>query len=83
MEAAYEHEGVMINSGPFNGTRATNDKGMKNPAIKAVIDWLEEKGIGKESGQLSLSRLADQPPALLGRADSHDPLRRAWLEPRA
>ena len=49
MEAAHEHEGVMINSGPFNGTRATNDKGMKNPAIKAVIEWLEEKGIGKFS----------------------------------
>src|SRR5205809_1239014 len=30
MESAHEHEGIMINSGPFNGTRATNDKGMKN-----------------------------------------------------
>ena len=47
MEAAYEHEGVMINSGPFNGTRATNDKGMSNPAIKAVVEWLEQKGAGK------------------------------------
>src|SRR5687768_6139599 len=49
METAYEHEGVMINSGPFNGTRATNDKGLKNPAIKAVIEWLEQKSIGKFS----------------------------------
>ena len=49
MEAAHEHEGIMINSGPFNGTRATNDKGMKNPAIKAVIEWLEERGIGKRA----------------------------------
>jgi leucyl-tRNA synthetase len=49
MEGAHEHEGVMINSGPFNGTHATNDKGMKNPAIKAVIEWLEERGIGKRS----------------------------------
>ena len=48
MEAAHEHEGIMINSGPFNGTRATNDKGLKNPAIKAVIEWLEERGIGKQ-----------------------------------
>ncbi|OQY87303.1 MAG: leucine--tRNA ligase [Anaerolineae bacterium UTCFX1] len=47
MERAYEHDGVMINSGQFNGTRATNDKGMKNPAIKAVIEYLEQKGIGK------------------------------------
>ncbi|HSG44249.1 MAG TPA: leucine--tRNA ligase [Anaerolineales bacterium] len=47
METAYPHEGVMVNSGQFNGTPATNDKGMKNPAIKAVTEWLEEKGIGK------------------------------------
>jgi leucyl-tRNA synthetase len=49
MKAAHEHEGVMINSGPFNGTPATNDKGMKNPAIKAVTEWLEKKGIGKRA----------------------------------
>ncbi len=49
MEAAHEHEGVMINSGPFNGTQATNEKGMKNPAIKAVVEWLEQKGIGKRA----------------------------------
>lgn len=47
MEAAHAHEGVMINSGLFNGIRATNDKGMANPAIKAVVEWLEQKGIGK------------------------------------
>ncbi|MBL8097726.1 MAG: leucine--tRNA ligase [Anaerolineales bacterium] len=47
MEHAHEHEGVMINSGQFNGTPATNDKGLKNPAIKAVIEYLEQKGIGK------------------------------------
>jgi leucyl-tRNA synthetase len=47
MPEAYPGEGVMINSAQFNGTRATNDKGMKNPAIKAVIEWLEEKGTGK------------------------------------
>jgi len=49
MKVAHEHEGVMINSGPFNGTHATNDKGMKNPAIKAVTEWLEKKGIGKRA----------------------------------
>ncbi|HJS20533.1 MAG TPA: leucine--tRNA ligase [Anaerolineales bacterium] len=49
MEAPHEHEGVMINSSPFNGTRATNDKGMKNPAITAVIEWLEQRGIGKRA----------------------------------
>ncbi len=49
MEAAHEHEGVMINSGPFNGIRATNDKGIKNPAIRAVIEYLEQRGIGKRA----------------------------------
>jgi leucyl-tRNA synthetase len=49
MEIAHAHEGVMINSGPFNGIRATSDKGIKNPAIKAVVEWLEQKGIGKRS----------------------------------
>jgi leucyl-tRNA synthetase len=48
MEAAYIGPGVMINSGPFNGTKITDDKGRKNPGISAVIDWLEEKGIGRE-----------------------------------
>ena len=47
MESAYVGDGVMINSGEFNGTRVTNDKGVKNPAIKAVSEWLEQKGIGK------------------------------------
>ena len=49
MEAAHEHEGIMINSGMFDGTRATNDKGMRNPAVKAVTEWLEQRGIGKRA----------------------------------
>ncbi len=47
MTEAYPGEGLMINSGPFNGTPATSDKGVKNPAIKAVIEHLEQKGVGK------------------------------------
>jgi leucyl-tRNA synthetase len=47
MTEAYLHDGVMINSGAFNGTKATNDKGLKNPAIKAVIEFLEKEKIGK------------------------------------
>lgn len=47
MTEAYPGEGVMINSGQFNGTRATNDKGLKNPAIKAVIEYMEQKSVGK------------------------------------
>jgi leucyl-tRNA synthetase len=47
MTEAYPHEGIMINSAHFNGTPATSEKGMKNPAIRAVTEWLEQKGIGK------------------------------------
>ncbi|GAB4526699.1 MAG: leucine--tRNA ligase [Anaerolineales bacterium] len=49
MPEAYIGAGVMVNSGPFDGTRVSEDKGRKNPGIAAVIDWLEEKGIGKEA----------------------------------
>jgi len=48
MPAAYIGPGLMVNSDHFNGTAVTDDKGRKNPGISAVIDWLEEKGIGKE-----------------------------------
>ncbi|NPV65816.1 MAG: leucine--tRNA ligase [Anaerolineae bacterium] len=49
MTEAAPGAGVMVNSGPFNGTRVTEDKGRQNPGISAVIDWLEEKGIGHEA----------------------------------
>ncbi|MBI4670483.1 MAG: leucine--tRNA ligase [Chloroflexi bacterium] len=39
MERAYPHEGVMVNSGPFDGTPA-------DVAVEQVTQWLEEKGIG-------------------------------------
>jgi leucyl-tRNA synthetase len=40
LEEAYEGEGIMINSGPFNGT-------FSQEGIKKVIQWLEEKGLGR------------------------------------
>jgi leucyl-tRNA synthetase len=46
---AHVGEGVMINSAQFNGTHATNAKGMKNPAIKAVTEWLEQQGTGRRA----------------------------------
>ena len=49
MKTAYIGGGSMINSGPFNGTSVTDEKGRKNPGISAVIDWLAEKGVGKEA----------------------------------
>ncbi|MCB9450864.1 MAG: leucine--tRNA ligase [Anaerolineaceae bacterium] len=49
MTEAYPGAGYMINSDLFNGTYASEDKGRKNPAINAVIDWLEEAGVGREA----------------------------------
>jgi leucyl-tRNA synthetase len=49
MPAAYIGEGMMINSGPFNGTKVNAEKGRQNPGISAVIDWLKQKGIGGQS----------------------------------
>jgi len=40
MEAAWTEEGVMVNSGPFNGTPNAEGK-------KAVTAWMESKGIGQ------------------------------------
>src|SRR4051812_29822492 len=40
MTEAYDHEGVMVNSGPFNGVRSPE-------SIGRVIAWLEEQGIGR------------------------------------
>ena len=48
-EAAWTGDGLMINSGRFDGTYSNGDKGRKNPAISAVIDWLTEQGVGKEA----------------------------------
>jgi leucyl-tRNA synthetase len=47
MEEAYEGEGIMVNSGPFTGTPSKE-------GIEKVINWLEEKGIGKRSVQYKL-----------------------------
>ncbi|HCF38732.1 MAG TPA: leucine--tRNA ligase, partial [Thermosipho africanus] len=44
MEKAYEDEGIMVNSGPFNGISSKE-------AIEKIIDYLEEKNIGKRSVQ--------------------------------
>lgn len=49
MAEAYVGPGKMINSAQFNGTPVNTDKGRKNPAISAVIDWLETEGIGREA----------------------------------
>jgi leucyl-tRNA synthetase len=40
MTEAYDHDGVMVNSGPFNGVRSPD-------SIGQVVQWLEEQGIGR------------------------------------
>ncbi|AEV17259.1 Leucyl-tRNA synthetase [Thermus sp. CCB_US3_UF1] len=40
LERAYEEPGVMVNSGPFDGTPSEEGKGR-------VVAWLEERGLGK------------------------------------
>ncbi|QTA37129.1 leucine--tRNA ligase [Thermosipho ferrireducens] len=47
MNGAYESDGIMINSGPFDGI---NNK----EAIDKITKYLEEKGIGKKSVQYKL-----------------------------
>src|SRR4029450_12332493 len=40
MTQAYDHDGVMVNSGPFDGVRSPE-------SIAAVTKWLEEQGKGR------------------------------------
>lgn len=49
LKSAYIGDGVMINSGQLNGVAVNTEKGRKNPSIAAVIDWLQEQRIGRES----------------------------------
>ncbi|MCZ2099673.1 MAG: class I tRNA ligase family protein, partial [Anaerolineae bacterium] len=47
MTEAWPGEGVMVNSGPFDGTPArASDDGTKNEAVGVVTRWLEQQGIG-------------------------------------
>ncbi|MCX8044961.1 MAG: leucine--tRNA ligase [Desulfobacterota bacterium] len=47
MTCAYCDEGVLVNSGPFDGMRNTD-------AMKAITDYLADRGIGKHSVQYRL-----------------------------
>jgi leucyl-tRNA synthetase len=42
MTEAYDHEGVMVNSGPFDGVRSPE-------SIDRVIEWLEREGKGERA----------------------------------
>jgi len=47
MEAAFVEEGILVNSGQFDGTRS-------DEAIEKISDWLEISNIGKRSVQYRL-----------------------------
>ncbi len=47
MEKAFTEKGILVNSGSFNGLTSEE-------AIPKIIEWLEEKGIGKRSVQYKL-----------------------------
>ncbi len=49
MTEAYAGAGVMVNSGPINGTIHNGEKGRKSPAVAAAIDHLEQHNIGAEA----------------------------------
>ncbi len=48
-EEAYIGPGTVVNSGTINGTPVNMEKGRKNPSVAAAIDFIEQKGVGKES----------------------------------
>ncbi|RMG16278.1 MAG: leucine--tRNA ligase [Planctomycetota bacterium] len=50
LEAAYEGNGPMVDSGPFDGTPA----GPGSEGVAKVIDWLEAEGKGERSVQFRL-----------------------------
>ena len=47
MTEAYAGPGVLVNSGPIDGKLNNGEKGRKNPAIAAAIDFLETRGAGE------------------------------------
>ena len=65
----YTGDGFMTNSAQFNGMIAPDE------AFAAIVEWLGEKGLARPQGQLQAARLADQPSAVLGRADPRGLLR--------
>lgn len=42
MDQAYDGDGIMVNSGPFDGTPTVGGE-----AVRKVIAWLEEQGLGR------------------------------------
>ena len=66
---AYTGDGVMVNSGRFDGMAAPGE------AFEAIVEWLGERGVARKKVNFKLRDWLDQPPALLGRAHPDRPLR--------
>ena len=64
MTEAYEGEGVLVNSGPFNGMGSVEGR-------EAIADYLEKKGLGGKRITLSTEGLGYFQAALLGSTDPH------------
>ncbi len=64
-----KQRGVTINSDSFSGLRYQE-------AVNAIAHALQIRGPGREDDHLAAARLGCEPPALLGHAHTHHPLRR-------
>ena len=65
MTEAYAEEGILVNSGKFDG--------MENlKALESIADYLESHRPRQTHDSIPPARLGNFPPALLGRAHSHD-----------
>ncbi len=68
MTEAYPGEGVMVNSGPFDGAA--------DPRVHREGRRLAPRGGARRAGHhVPAARLVAEPPAVLGRADPHRALR--------
>ena len=65
---AFEDEGILVDSGRFSGVKS-------NAAKKEIINYIEEKGLGKESSKLQAEGLGHFAAALLGHTHPRDLLR--------
>ena len=67
----YTGSGTLVNSLLFDGLNVSDAK-------EAAIIELEKRGVGTRKINYRLRDWGYQPSALLGRTDSHHPLRRVW-----
>ena len=75
MTEAYVEEGILVNSGPFNGLRNLE-------ALERIAEYLESEGHGTQDRELQVERLEHFETEILGSPDPHHllrPVRNAFL----